>query len=274
MDKNLRQRVLTGGIAGSAVLILLAWSYTGLLIFSGLVAGLSFMELAGLSTHLGRWKIILITAVLLTLVWFGLWFRAHDLVSSARIVECLGLAIPWCLAVMIVFNPKTTIEEVLKLAGGLLYVVLPLYLYSTLCMPRSMEQYEASFPIIILVLHWVADTAAYAGGRTLGRTPLLPKASPKKTWEGFWVGLIGTLAAGFICEHFWPSSSLHWVGVAVIVATVGVFGDLFESSLKRQLNIKDSGGILPGHGGILDRFDGFYFTSPLIYVYWQLTAHW
>jgi phosphatidate cytidylyltransferase len=273
MDKNLQQRILTGVVAGAVVLALLAWSYTGLLIFSGLVAGLSLIELVGLSTRFERWQIALFTILVLVLVWYGLWFRVAELVSTARTLESVALALPWCLALATIFNPRATVEEVLKLAGSLVYVVLPLYLYAAVCMPRSGGQYQASLPIILLVLHWVADTAAYAGGRIWGRTPLLPQVSPKKTWEGFCTGLMGTVVVGFICEHFWPDETLHWVVVATMVATVGVLGDLFESSLKRQLNIKDSGGLLPGHGGILDRFDGFYFTSPLIYVYWQLVTH-
>jgi len=119
--------------------------------------------------------------------------------------------------------------------------------------------------LAVLVLVWVADTAAYFIGRAWGRRKLAPGISPSKTWEGAWGGLVGAVAYAIIGGTFltgvgaWPV----YTGVAVLLGAISIVGDLFESAAKRQAGVKDSGTLLPGHGGILDRVDSATAVLPI-----------
>jgi phosphatidate cytidylyltransferase len=116
----------------------------------------------------------------------------------------------------------------------------------------------------VLVLVWVADSGAYFVGRAWGRRKLAPLISPGKTWEGAAGGIIGALAYAIICGQFLgPLAWTPFLGAAALTAALSIVGDLFESAAKRQANVKDSGALLPGHGGILDRIDSATATLPL-----------
>jgi phosphatidate cytidylyltransferase len=120
----------------------------------------------------------------------------------------------------------------------------------------------------MLFLTWANDSFAYIIGSRIGKTPLFPRISPKKTWEGtIGGGLMCMLTAGIIGLFFKELSTLNWVVVGGIVAVFGTLGDLVESMLKRSVGVKDSGSIMPGHGGFLDRFDAFMFVIPFVYAY-------
>ncbi len=114
-----------------------------------------------------------------------------------------------------------------------------------------------------MALLWTNDTGAYLVGRAIGRTPLLPRVSPKKTVEGLIGGIVLALVCGMLLALAWPVLTTgQWLLCATAVALVSTLGDLLESALKRHAGVKDSGKILPGHGGILDRFDGFLLAIP------------
>ena len=125
--------------------------------------------------------------------------------------------------------------------------------------------------LLVLVLVWIADTAAYFVGRAWGRRKLAPAVSPAKTWEGAAGGLIGALAYAII-GGFWIQG-IKWapfLAAAGLLAMVSIVGDLFESAAKRQAGVKDSGSLLPGHGGILDRIDSATASLPLAALLWPL----
>jgi phosphatidate cytidylyltransferase len=126
--------------------------------------------------------------------------------------------------------------------------------------------------VMTLILIWVNDTGAYFTGLTMGRKPLAPKVSPKKSWEGFWGGMILSVAAALVLARYWvwELTLLNAGLVALGVVIFGTLGDLFESLLKRDAGVKDSGSLLPGHGGILDRFDSLMFALPFVYWYCKL----
>jgi phosphatidate cytidylyltransferase len=151
---------------------------------------------------------------------------------------------------------------------GLIYVVLPFLLL--IGMHHSMESmrtsgllWSESFPIMLgmFLLIWTNDTFAYLTGKAFGKTKLIERVSPNKTWEGTIGGILVTILVGATIGYF-TETFLFWILGAVIIAPCAIIGDLFESVLKRNLGIKDSGSILPGHGGILDRFDATLMAVP------------
>ena len=152
------------------------------------------------------------------------------------------------------------------------YVVLPLSLINVLaftpfeCFNSKAPYYAITLAIYIFI--WVNDTCAYLSGITLGRHKMFPRISPKKSWEGAIGGALATIVSAFIVARFYTFMELwQWIGMALVVVVAGTFGDLTESMIKRQLDIKDSGHILPGHGGFLDRLDSMLFAIPAVVAY-------
>jgi len=152
---------------------------------------------------------------------------------------------------------------------GIFYITLPFSLLYLMGFKNfSTNGYQPEIILGFFILLWTSDTGAYVTGMTLGRHPFFPRISPKKSWEGFIGGIIFTILAALLISKFYTViSKTDWLIIALIIATTGAIGDLIESLLKRSLNVKDSGNILPGHGGILDRFDSVIFAAPLIFLY-------
>ena len=153
-----------------------------------------------------------------------------------------------------------------------LYVALPFALLNVLAFQNSPETgsvtYNPILPLSIFVFIWLSDTGAYCVGSLIGKHRLFERISPKKSWEGSIGGGIFSIASSLGFAHFFPfMPGWHWVGLAIVVVIFGTWGDLTESLMKRQLGIKDSGNILPGHGGMLDRFDSALMAIPAAVVY-------
>ncbi len=148
----------------------------------------------------------------------------------------------------------------------LLWIALPLASYmATGWFPDGI--WKSLLPAAIIGLVWVNDTFAYVTGSLLGKHPMTPRISPGKTWEGFAGGLLFTLLAGWIFFHFSGRQTLSiWLALAATTSLFAMAGDLFESGLKRKYKVKDMGEILPGHGGILDRFDSLFFVAPALLI--------
>ena len=126
--------------------------------------------------------------------------------------------------------------------------------------------------ILAMVAVYVGDIFALYGGRALGRHKLAPVISPKKTWEGAIAGLVGSVAGALLAPaFFWRALPVHHaIALGLLLGVVGIAGDLAESLLKRAAEVKDSGSLLPGHGGILDRIDSLLFAAPVVYSYYAL----
>jgi phosphatidate cytidylyltransferase len=132
------------------------------------------------------------------------------------------------------------------------------------------------YVLLVLILTWSYDTLAYFGGSFLGRHPFFSRVSPSKTVEGTAIGLLSAVAAALICRSAF-ASYLGWaeaVFVGLLIGIVAQVGDLVESIVKRSTNTKDSSRLIPGHGGLLDRFDSLLFTGPVFYLYLRVTALW
>lgn len=153
------------------------------------------------------------------------------------------------------------------LANAGVTVLGPLYvsLFAALDLLRRLPADGLAWTALVVVSVWVADSAAYFGGRAFGRRLLAPAISPKKTWEGAVSGEIGGIGAASLLAAVFGLPVLPAAAVGALAGTVGLAGDLAESALKRAAGVKDSGGLLPGHGGILDRFDALLFVAPAAY---------
>lgn len=155
-----------------------------------------------------------------------------------------------------------------------LYIGLPFALLNVLAFHNdpsseySSVSYNPILPLSIFIFLWLSDTGAYCIGSLIGKHRLFERISPKKSWEGSIGGGIVAIGSSFILAHYFPFMSMwQWAGLALVVVVFGTWGDLTESLLKRQLHVKDSGTILPGHGGMLDRFDSSLMAIPAAVVY-------
>jgi phosphatidate cytidylyltransferase len=135
-------------------------------------------------------------------------------------------------------------------------------------LPIYKGTYNPYLMISILVMIWVNDSFAFLVGKNFGKRKLFVSVSPKKTQEGFLGGLIFALISAYLISLFNKDfTTINWLIIALIVSVIGTIGDLVESKFKRQANIKDSGTIMPGHGGMLDRLDSLLFAAPFVYLY-------
>lgn len=151
---------------------------------------------------------------------------------------------------------------------GIIFAVVPFMFFHALAFIKGGGAFNFHVPLAFLIILWSNDTGAYLVGSKFGRTRLFERHSPKKSWEGFIGGIFISAAAAAILAHFYTELDWkQWVSISVIISCVGTMGDLVESMFKRSINVKDSGGILPGHGGLLDRFDGLLMAAPVVYAY-------
>jgi phosphatidate cytidylyltransferase len=155
-----------------------------------------------------------------------------------------------------------------------IYVVFPiisLYLIGFYDKFTWSQTFNHELLLGFFILVWASDTGAYLAGNAFGKHKLFERISPKKTIEGSIGGMLLTMIlAYFMADFFSQISRLDWIVVAILVVVFGTFGDLFESLLKRNAEIKDSGKIIPGHGGMLDRFDSILFAAPAVFIYLTL----
>ena len=167
----------------------------------------------------------------------------------------------------------STSSKYLYLLG---YIILPFVFITKISF--GINDYNPKIIIGLFILVWTNDTFAYIVGKSVGRTKLFEKISPKKTVEGFLGGIVFAILAGYLISKYYiranpqfsEKSILIWISIAIIVGIVGTTGDLIESKFKRIAGVKDSGNIMPGHGGILDRLDSVIFVAPIIFLFYQI----
>lgn len=138
----------------------------------------------------------------------------------------------------------------------------------------QLRYHNMLLPIALILMIWMNDTLAYLCGSFFGKRPFFPSISPKKTVEGTLGGIVFTMALAWVWSYFSHTYSfMEWVGLAAIASIVGTVGDLAESKLKRMAGVKDSGTMMPGHGGALDRFDSLLLAAPVAFLYAQIFLH-
>jgi phosphatidate cytidylyltransferase len=272
MKSNFSQRTLTGFLFVTAVTLSIvshSISFMALLILLNALCLFEFYELI-LPDKSEFEKYLAISAGTLIYYMFALVFRGS--LSLAWYYHI----IPLFLLLFIVKLYENTHNEFITLAYqllGLVYITLPLIMFTKMGYFNSFE-YNAGLPMGFLILLWTSDTGAYLAGRSFGKRKLFERVSPKKTWEGSIGGLLATLLVSLLIAQFeWFDgvTLVDWLVIGLLIVAFGTYGDLFESLMKRNLVIKDSGTLLPGHGGILDRFDGLFLAVPAVFFYLLLT---
>ena len=155
---------------------------------------------------------------------------------------------------------------------GILYLAIPLSIFPLICFLSGTYDFRLLFGFFIIL--WTYDSFAYLTGILFGKHRIYPSISPKKSWEGFAGGLIFAVSVSILIAGFFNIlSKSEWAIIAVIIVIFGTLGDFFESFLKRRANLKDSGNIIPGHGGILDRFDSVLFSIPAVFLYLSILTY-
>lgn len=164
-------------------------------------------------------------------------------------------------------NIKSPTRNIATTLMATFYVALPMSLMLFIPLMLAGGQWRAEAFLFYLFIVWANDVFAFLVGITCGRHRLCERISPKKSWEGFFGGVAGAMAMGAVGAAVVGGGYALWLGMAAIVAITSVLGDLVESMFKREAEVKDSGNILPGHGGMLDRFDALLLSSPAAFVY-------
>jgi len=193
----------------------------------------------------------------------------HGILSSESAVLIL-LLLPVLMVRQLFRSESQPFERIATTLLGVFYVMVPFYCFYALGFKDGVYLY--ALPLGFLLTLWSNDTGAYLIGRAFGRNKLYERISPGKTWEGFVGGLLSAVLVGYIL--FQNTNDVlalwQWLTMGALIAVTGTLGDLVESMLKRSLGVKDSGNLLPGHGGLLDRFDGLLIAAPVIYIFLYL----
>ena len=287
MDKNFFQRSLSGLVYVLVIAICTTpvgaylfssflpevkqqYLFYGLITFFFAVGIFECIRIMKFDNGIYKWLVFPIAAFIYYT--FTKRFFYHGFFFNVNLSEMLSLAlIP--IAVITLFKfPKELYFENGKLIFTVVYLALPFGF--ALGLPKfSTLDPEKTFTLevfMLFVLIWSSDTFAYLTGKFFGKHKMAPKISPKKTWEGFAGGVVLTLVLGFFVEQYFPELRGNWMIVGLLVSIFAPLGDLVESQLKRSFAVKDSGNIIPGHGGVLDRLDSFIICAPVIYLYFIL----
>lgn len=205
--------------------------------------------------------------------------RATAMAGGAAMALCLvldgplSLILAACLAAMMLQEMASPVPSLDRLALSVFGVVFLGWMLAHLALLRHLKPNGERLTFLFFICVWIMDTTSYAVGKTMGRRSLAPYLSPKKTWEGAAAGFIAAVAFVMSYWNFFLRlnlSVLQALGLGVIIATSGQLSDLAESLIKRAVGAKDSGGLLPGHGGVMDRFDSFFLSAPIVYYYLAL----
>ena len=187
-----------------------------------------------------------------------------------RLMGLSGILLLLLMISTLMVRNKKDFKDFAFLYTGLMYIAVPLTLSNFVVFDQA-GNFDGRPMLAFFIIIWASDVGAYCIGMLLGKyTPkLFPSVSPKKSWAGFWGGLVFAVLAGFILvwTGLWDWPIIHVIILSILMHVAGVYGDLFESQWKRVCDIKDSGNIIPGHGGMLDRFDSALFAIPAGVIY-------
>jgi phosphatidate cytidylyltransferase len=287
---NFWQRILTGSIFLTVMIGSIVLSFQSFVVLFGVVMLLSIYEYNKItSIFTSPNKVMLYVAGIIVYGWiaFALLYQFPDVYNkpflrffkhlmSQRLLIFLCFLFPVLIFVAELFRKKEKqFENAAYTVLGFFYVILPFVLLIQTFAP-VIGDYQYQTVLAYFLLLWIADSFAYVWGKLLGRHKLAPRISEGKTIEGTVGGILTTIGLSLLGPTIFPKAGFtltEWIIFAALISIFAVPSDLSESILKRQAGLKDSGKILPGHGGILDRFDSVLLTAPVIYIYIQITTH-
>jgi phosphatidate cytidylyltransferase len=273
--KELAIRAISGAIY---VLLLVGSLYTqaasvALLAVFGILSLVEFSNLIKLKSFAQY--------VIFVLLYLGFWYLCVWLNNPNGSDEAIQILLVITVFVNLILIKDLFAEKKIPLFESKRYIATTFYLTSGFVFMLLISNYKHNFtPLLLLgsfILVWVNDSAAYLVGKNFGHQKLFPSISPKKTVEGFLGGLFFACISSFFIAKFTAETLdlkfTDWLILAIIVSVLGTFGDLIESKFKRQAGVKDSGVIMPGHGGLLDRLDSIIFASPFIYLFLRIVHY-
>lgn len=275
MNKELGLRIITGLIGAALIVTSLVYSYFGMWVLCVIISMFGLWEILGImeiTKRRYRWTSMIFGAAIWIAYLYKLFiFHTEGEILTSSYDFSLSILIFPTLALIALFhekeaNPFQTLSNIMM---SFIYCYLPLILLYHITVPELSSEYHYALPLGILFLTWFLDSFAYFGGRLFGKHPLFPRISPKKTWEGALTGVVFCMGLGIALSLYTEPRSYNWLIIAGIISVISQLGDLVESMFKRSRQIKDSGKLLPGHGGMLDRFDGVYLSVPFIYLYFS-----
>lgn len=264
--KEIIVRSISGAIYISIIIISMFASrewFTGLFFLLALVTLNEFLRLVHLKSYLAY---VLLAA--------GMYFLSYNVFDDNAVYLFLILSafVNLFLLKDVLWVSKIPMFEKKKYIAIIFYIISG-FVFLTL-IPFRNEEFTPTIIIGIFILVWANDTFAYLIGKNFGKHKLLERISPKKTVEGFLGGLIGSICAGFfIFKYIEQFDLIIWLSLACIVSVFGTMGDLIQSKFKRQAGVKDSGILMPGHGGLYDRLDSIIFASPFIYAFLEVVDY-
>ncbi len=274
--KNLIVRTITGVIFVAAVVASFLRPEAMVLLFS-IVTGLTVWEFTGLvNDRPGVTVNRFICTVAGVYFFYAMTYFCSDLYGgAAKSVVFIPylVTIVYLLVAELYGKQEDPINNWAYTMLSQMYIALPFSLINVLAFtatPEGVVRFNMLLPLSVFVFLWVNDSGAYCVGSLLGRHKLFPRISPGKSWEGSIGGAVFVLAAAYAISYYLDGVMLtdwQWLGLGLVVVIFGTWGDLVESLFKRTLGIKDSGNILPGHGGMLDRFDSSLLAIPAAVVY-------
>ena len=275
--KNFIIRTITGIIFVAAIVSCFLRPEAMVLLFS-IITGLTVWEFTGLVNE--REDVTVnrfISTVAGVYFFYAMTYYCSDMYAGiAKSVVFIPylVTIVYLLVAEFYLKQKDPIQDWAYTMLAQIYIALPFSLINVLAFNATSEGYVAFntlLPLSIFIFLWVNDSGAYCVGSLLGRHKLFPRISPGKSWEGSIGGAVFVLAAAYAISYFLDTDQMLampvWLGLGLVVVVFGTWGDLVESLFKRTLGIKDSGNILPGHGGMLDRFDSSLLAIPAAVIY-------
>lgn len=247
-----------------AAVLISQWTFMVLLLAIGLGCLLEFYKLSergGASPV--KWYGIALGALAITA---GFMVAAD--VMYARVLTLLVPLSALVFVIELYREKKNPVTNVSVSLGGLLYTVMPMILLALVAFAGG--SYNPWLVLAYIFIVWVNDIFAYLTGVAVGKHKLFERISPKKSWEGFFGGFVFAVAFAVLCGYLMGGDLMFWGGLGAVIVVSAVFGDLVESMFKRSVAVKDSGNIIPGHGGLLDRFDALIFSVPFVFLYFTI----
>ena len=265
--KKLLVRVATGAVFGIVLLASILYNNISFGALFALVTCLAVNEFCNLVHEYKKTTFSTPIAVIGGLYLFLAFFMLD------KVAEPFMLFIPYLILLVFTFirelykKADSPLDNFAYFALSQLYAALPFALLNMLT-TFGPAAYNYIMPLSIFIFLWCSDSGAYFVGSAIGRRRLFERISPKKSWEGSIGGGVLALVAAYVLSIYYPTlGTFEWMGMAAVVVVAGTYGDLIESCMKREMGIKDSGNILPGHGGILDRFDSAILAIPSVVIY-------